>query len=145
MINLNAKEEYISWIKGQLEYFDKKSISEKKKYTTLSICAIVANAIIPIITVFSTTNLPLAISIATLSAISAILTGTSLQLNAKNNWLHYRNCYTDLERSLRAYNMQAGEYLNLSEGEALALFFNRCEDILAEDRRTWEPEAEKTI
>ena len=64
------------------------------------------------------------------------------QLNAKNNWLHYRNSFTDLESALRAYNIGAGEYAKLNSDEAFNLFYERCEGILNEDRNTWAPKGE---
>lgn len=138
-------QEYINFIKSQMDYFDKKSISEKKKYRAYSIIALVANAMIPILATFSSMPSPYKQIVAILSAIAAIANGLSMTFDAGKNWKHYRNTYTDLETVLRAYNCGAGDYQGANETEAFDLFYKQCEYVLHTDRDTWEPkEREKT-
>ena len=55
---MDKKKEYMEYIKGQIEYFDRKSIKEKRRYYLFSIIALVSNAVIPILSTFSSMPSP---------------------------------------------------------------------------------------
>ena len=135
---MNNKEEYIDFIKGQMKYFDNKSIKEKRNYYLYSIVSLVANAMIPILTTFSSMPSPYKQIVASLSAIAAIANGLSMIMNSGKNWKHYRDTFTDLESVLRAYSVRAGSYNGLDEETAFDKFYENCEYILKMDRESWE-------
>jgi len=136
---MDKRAEYIKFIKDQMTYFDQKSITEKKRYYTLSIIALIANAIVPILTTFSSIPAPYKQIVAILSAIAAICNGAAMIFNSSKNWKSYRNSYTDLETVLRSYDAAAGDYKGKSEEEAFDIFYEQCEAILNHDRQAWEP------
>lgn len=136
---MEKREEYIKFIKDQMKYYDEKSIAEKRRYYTLSIVALVANALVPIISTFSSIPSPYKQIVATLSAIAAICNGAAMIFNSSKNWKSYRNSFTDLETVLRSYGAYAGEFKEKSEEEAFDLFYEKCEAIINRDRQAWEP------
>lgn len=143
MSNEKRYEEYISFIEGQMKYFDRKSMKEQKKYYVFSFLSLLCNAVIPIVSVFSSMPRNFSITIASLSASSVIFNGVLMIFNSKNNWKDNRIYFTDLEKELRGYRLLLGEYEGLDEEKAFSLFFERCEAVLAGDRNSWSPGAEK--
>lgn len=140
---MDKHQQYIEFIKGQLSYFDAKSIKEKKKYRLYSIIALTANAMIPILSTFSSIPSPYKQMVAGLSAIAAISNGLSMTFESGKNWKHYRNAFTDLETVLRAFETGAGDFEGLKEAESFSLFYSKCESILNNDRKEWSSKGNK--
>lgn len=134
---MDKKQNYIDFIKSQMEYFDTNSIKEKKKYYFFSILALSVNALIPILSTMSSIPSPYKQIIATLSAIAAISNGLQLIMNSGKNWKHYRDSYTDLEAVMRAYETGMGPYKDLNDEEAFDMFYRQCEIVLRSDRENW--------
>lgn len=135
---MDKKKEYMEHIKGQIEYFDRKSIKEKRRYYLFSIIALVSNAVIPILSTFSSMPSPYKQIVAILSTIAAIANGLVLITNSGKNWKHYRDCFTDLSAVTRAYMAGAADFGGKDEEEAFALYAEKCEAVLKNDRESWE-------
>lgn len=135
---MDKKQEYLKYLKDQMQYYDTKSITEKRRYYTLAIIAICANAVVPIISTFSSIPAPYKQLVAGFSAVAAICNGISLILNSDKNWKHYRDSFTYLEAELRAYNSVAGEYKDLDEEAAFQKLYTRSEAILHEEHEGWK-------
>lgn len=140
---MERREEYIQFIQGQMSYFDKKSIKEKRRYIFLSVVALVTNAAVPIVATFSSIPAPYNQIVAALSAVAAVCNGILLVTNSAKNWKHYRDSYTDLEAVLRAYKAGVGDFKGLSEEDAFECFCEKCENVLIADRKSWEAEGQK--
>ena len=135
---MDKKKEYMEFINGQIAYFDKKSIKEKKRYYLFSIIALVANAAIPILTTFSSIPSPYKQIVAALSTVAAIANGLVMITNSGKNWKHYRDCCTDLGTVTRAYTAGAGDFAERDEEAAFSLYYAKCEAVLKDDRENWE-------
>lgn len=139
----NRSEEYIKFIESQMEYFEAKSGREQKKYRVLSFLTLLCNAVIPVVSVYSSMPVRYRVVITSLSAGSVIFNGVLMIYNSKENWKDNRNYYTELQRELRGYRLLSGEYEGMDEDTAFRTFFSRCEAILDDDKAKWNKSVEK--
>lgn len=137
----NAETAYICQrIEGQIAYYEEKSARNKKLYHILSACSIVANALVPVCSVFLKTadgNEGMKFLIAALSSLALIATSLLVLFNAKELWNKYRRSANSLASLLHQYYTNTGVFDGLGEQEAFRLLAKMAEACLDEENKEW--------
>lgn len=131
-----------AYITGRLEeqilFYDNKSQKNKRLYYGLTMMSIVANAMIPILSLYiSTPNKTAKLMITCLSSAAAIVSSFLMVLNSKNLWLKYRRHANDLTSLLHQYYAGAGIFFRLGEEEAFEQLVEKSEDIFNSESENW--------
>ena len=127
-------------IEGQIAYYEAKSARNKKLYHRFSICAIIANAMVPVCSVFLKTadgNDWLKFLIAALSSLALIATNLLVLFNSKELWGKYRRSASNLSSLLHQYYSRCGAFEGLEEADAFRLLANLAEAHLDEENQEW--------
>lgn len=127
-------------IEGQIAYYEAKSTRNKKLYHVLSALAIVANAMVPVCSVFLETadgNDGLKFIIAFLSSCALVATSLLVLFNAKELWNKYRRSAMGLTALLHQYYARTGVFEQMGEQEAFRLLSRMAESILDEENKDW--------
>ena len=121
-------------LKGQMEYYSKKSAKCKQEYYQMSIISIVINAIIPVLSIGLDSTGVLKYIIAALSACTTIISSILLLKKPKDTWIKYRSTYEKLKKEKILFETSSGEYKNKTEQD----FILTCEEIMASEHSAWE-------
>ena len=127
-------------IEGQIAYYEAKSARNKKLYHVLSAFSIVANAMVPVCSVFlkpADGNDGLKFIIAALSSFALIATSLLVLFNAKELWNKYRRSATGLTALLHQYYAHTGVFDQMEEQEAFRLLSRMAETLLDEENKDW--------
>ena len=127
-------------IEGQIAYYEAKSARNKKLYHVLSALAIIANALVPVISVFLKTangNDGLKFIITALSSSALIATSLLTLFNAKELWTKYRRSATDLTSLLHQYYTRTGMFDDMTDRDAFRLLAKLTETRLDEESKNW--------
>ena len=127
-------------IEGQIAYYEAKSARNKKLYHVLSAFSIVANAMVPVCSVFLKTadgNDGLKFIIAALSSFALIATSLLVLFNAKELWNKYRSSASNLTALLHQYYAHTGIFEDLEAQDAFRLLSKMSESLLDEENKNW--------
>lgn len=128
-------EQYVSTrLAPQMEYYKKQCKKLKREFYVLSIIVIVANAIVPILTLALELHVIVKFVIATLSAVSTAISSISLLRKPKEKWVTYRWTYERLKREKFLFEARAGLYKNGCEAD----FVENCESIIDAEYTLWK-------
>lgn len=137
----DRREAYIKHrIEDQIAYYEAKSAYNKKIYFRLSILIIIANAAIPVVSLYLPSGeytVPKLI-IACLSAGAAVLTSVLTLYGAKDLWSKYRTNASRLTAYLHQYYSASGPFAELGEEEAFRLLVTLCEAQMETENKSWE-------
>lgn len=134
-----APEAYIcARLEDQIAYYEKKSLQNKRIYYIVSIVSIVANALIPIISIFLTSNTLPKVLITCLSSCTAILSSILVLFNAKDLWTKYRISASRLTALLHQYYSHSGRFAELEERQAFLLLVQLSESQMENEIKGWE-------
>lgn len=129
------QEEYIEKrLQPQIEYYSGKSARLKKEFYWLSILALVANAVIPVLALSIDSEGISKYFVAILSSISTILSGILLIKKTKDNWVSYRLTCEALKREKILFETKSGKYKDASFND----FVVACEKIIADENTAWK-------
>ena len=134
------RETYIrSRIEDQIRYYEEKSIRNKRAYYAISVVSIIANALIPILSIFlKTPDTALKVAITCLSSFTAILSSCLLIFNCKNLWTKYRYNANMLTSLLHQYCARTGLFAGLEDERAFGLLAQRSEEYLEGESEEWK-------
>lgn len=122
----------------QMEYYDKSSVKNQKKYKNFQWILIILSALTPVLAALEAKWLCLQLVVVAISAIVAILTTGLKTFQYQELWVNYRATYEQLKPEIHYYNFNVGPY-----GEAgidkESLFVNRIETILDKEHQGWPP------
>jgi len=127
-------------IEGQIAYYEAKSSRNKRIYYGFSAVAIVANAMVPVVSVFIKTadgNDGLKFIIAALSSLALIASSLMALYNARELWAKYRRSAGDLTSLLHQYYTRTGVFDGLGEQEAFRTLATVAEARLDEENKDW--------
>lgn len=137
----DAQAIYIcSRIQGQIDYYEAKSARNKRLYHILSIIAIIANALVPICSVFLETadgSKGIKVTIAALSSFALVVTSLLTLLNARELWTKYRRSASSLTSLLHQYYTRTGLFEEMADQEAFRLLAKLSENHFDEENKTW--------
>ena len=115
----------------QIDWYDKKAVQNKHKYTMLQWGLIILSAITPIIIALDLVK-PIPIII---SSFVAILTTGIKTFKFQENWINYRTTCETLKKEIHFYNSGTNEYANVKDKEAK--FVERVESLISRENTLW--------
>lgn len=129
------KTDYIEKrLKGQMDYYSKKSAKSRKEYYWMSTILIVINALIPVLSLgIESTGIQKYI-VAALGSASTIISSVLLLRKPKDTWIKYRSTYEKLKKEKILFETSSGKYKNGTEEE----FILTCEEIMESEHKHWE-------
>lgn len=134
-----AMEAYVHQrLEDQIDYYEKKSAYNKKLYFSLSIAAIAANAMIPVVSVFLPSATVPKLMITILSAIAAMISSILILLNARGLWGKYRLNASRLQAFRYQYYTRSGIFAGLDDEQAFQRLVEVSEQQLQEENTDWE-------
>lgn len=127
------KTDYIEKrLKGQMDYYSKKSAKSRKEYYWMSTILIVINALIPVLSLgIESTGIQKYI-VAALGSASTIISSVLLLRKPKDTWIKYRSTYEKLKKEKILFETSSGKYKNGTEEE----FILTCEEIMESEQNT---------
>lgn len=144
----NRQEEREAYIHGRLEdqidYYERKSLHNKKVYYGLSIAAIVANAMIPVVSVFLPSATVPKLIITILSSAAAVVSSILVLFNARDLWAKYRLNATRLQAYRHQYYTRSGIFAGMEEEDAFQRLVAVCEQQMQEESSSWETMLQNT-
>ena len=123
----------------KIEWYNKRSISNKRCYIGLMVLSFILSSCIPVITLvsqkyssfcFKVTICGLGICVSTISTLIAFY-------NFKELWLQYRSNCEILKSRLHLYFTKSGEYKNMDEKEAFNKLVVECEKQIKDEKIKW--------
>ena len=117
--------------KEQVEWYDKKAISNKKWNNILQILVIIIAAVLPV-----TAVLELKWPTVILSAIIAIGIGILKYCKFEEHWHNYRTTCETLKKEKSFYEAKISEYKTSSDPEDL--FVERVENLISKAHTKWD-------
>ena len=137
----SPQEAYICGrIEEQIAYYENKSRYNKRLYFVISITAILANALIPVVSVFLPSGelgVPKFI-ITCLSACAAVLSSVLVLFNAKDLWTRYRFSASRLTSLLHQFYSRSGVFDSMEDDEAFRLLVKLSEAQMENENKDWE-------
>lgn len=134
------KERY----EDQINWYDKKSIWNQKRYKHFQGIIIVLSVITPILVAIvpETTRWPAVV----ISALVAIGTTSLKTFKYQENWINYRTTCETLRKEIHFYKADIGAYKDAEDREAF--FIERVESLISRENTMWlmtqKPKKEKT-
>lgn len=121
----------------QMEYYSKACKKLQHQYYCLSICSIVATAIIPILSLAVESCSEIKYLISTVSAVATVASSILLLRKTRENWLEYRASYELLKSERAKYLAVACEYSGQDSPDALNHLVACCEEIMGNEHKSW--------
>jgi hypothetical protein len=130
-----SSEEYINErVDGQIAWYDRKSIINKKYFIIFQIITLGASASIPVFSIFSENNSWARVLIAILGSATAITTGIVSLYQFREHWIEYRATAESLKHEKYMFQTGTGLY---AEKEAFSLLVERVEALLSQENTAW--------
>lgn len=139
MVDSPLKTYIVERVLGQIAWYDKKSADKQARFKSLSIVAIVLNAIIPVMVLLSDDCVFIKILIAGLSSSAGAISAIVVLCGYKELWIHYRSNCELLVSTLHRFFLRVGEFYQFADDESAlkdALVAN-CEKYFTKEFQTW--------
>lgn len=120
-------------LKPQIDYYDKKSIQNQKRFYLFSVIDLTLTAFVPVASLSSHN-----IITAALGAGATIASGILLLYKHKDLWTKYRIVCETLKSHEIQFDNRAGVYSSCSEDDAAKLFIQNCEKIMSDEHTDWQ-------
>lgn len=141
-MELQAEEYITQRVDDQINWYDKKSTINQRRFKLLQMLSIIFAATIPLLTAisFKEYDTVFRFIIALLGSMIAVISGF-LSLNKfQENWVEYRSCAESLRREKYLYLTRTGPYSENEENPFSALV-ERCEGIMSNEQLGWTKNA----
>jgi len=126
----------------QLNYYDRASIKNQKRYKRFQWILIVLSALTPVLAALDGKWFSLQIAVIAVSAIVAILTTGLKTFQYQELWVNYRATHEQLKPEIHYYDFNVGPY-GAKDVDKETVFISRVEAILDKEHHGWPP-AKKT-
>ncbi len=138
----DPRKAYIcSRIEDQIDYYEKKSSWNKRLYYGLSIAAIVANALVPVLSLFIVTethgSAVIKVLVTALSSLAVVITMLLTLFSAKELWAKYRSSASNLTSLLHRYYTRTGVFEGLDDDQAFLVLAKLSEEHFSEENKAW--------
>lgn len=120
---------------NEVNWYDKKSIRNKRISYVLRVLMIVLSSIVPIIAALQFVNRDLTYLTIVVSAVVAISTGIMGYGKFEELWQSYRTTCETLRKEFNYYNCRCGEYYQVADPERL--FVERIESMISRENTEW--------
>lgn len=135
-MDTNAFNEYLEKrYYDQMNYYDKASLKNQKRYKNFQWILIILSAITPVLAALPH-RFEFQYSVVTISAIVAILTTGLKTFLFQELWVSYRSTVEQLKPEINYYNFNVGPYGKPGINKE-TLFVSRIESILNKEHDTW--------
>ncbi len=131
--SLSAEDYLRERVDDQLDWYSKKSASNKRWYFRLQLFTLVAAASIPVISLSSSDN-AVRILVAVIGALTAVAAGVLTLYQFKDQWVDYRSTAETLKYEKYLFMTGASPY---TDAKAFSLFTNRVESIIIQENKGW--------
>jgi len=122
----------------QLNFYEKSSVRNQKKYRNFQWVLIILSALTPVLAAIDWEKFDLQIVVVIISSIVAILTTGLKTFQYQELWANYRATCEQLKPEIHYYNFNVGSY-GLAGVNKEALFISRVETILDKEHQGWPP------
>lgn len=131
--NSSEADPIMARLEDQIDWYDRKSIGDKKSYKRIKITEIVAAALIPFLSAF---RWPYIVEVTgALGVLITILEGM-LHLNQyQQNWITYRSTCESLRHEKYVYLGHAAPYAGTADPRALLA--ERIESLVSQEHAKW--------
>ncbi|MDB1124691.1 DUF4231 domain-containing protein [Vibrio algarum] len=129
------EEDYLNQrVNKQIDWYDRKSISNQNYHKLLRITEIICAAIIPFISGFDEFFTHSNVLVGLFGIVIAVCAGISSLSNYQENWISYRGTCEMLKREKYRFLTKSNPYNTVN---ALDFFVQRIEDILSKEHIQW--------
>ncbi len=131
-------EEYLEdRVEEQINWYNRKSISNKKWFYLLQIIVLVMSATVPVVSILSIVfeSIWIRLGIGILGAIAAIATGIISICQFRKNWIEYRTTAESLKCEKYMFKTKTGFY---AERDAFPVFVERIEALVSKEHTDWK-------
>ena len=122
----------------QLNYYEKSSGRNQKRYKNFQWILIILSALTPVLAAMDLNSFPFNYLVIIISALVAILTTGLKTFQYQELWANYRTTCEQLKPEIHYYNFNVGPYGALGVDKE-ALFISRVETILDKEHQSWPP------
>lgn len=122
----------------QLNYYEKSSGKNQKKYRNFQWVLIILSALTPVLAAMDLGKFHLNIVVIVVSAVVAILTTGLKTFQYQELWVTYRATSEQLKPEIHYYDFNVGPY-SMPGVDKEALFISRVETILDKEHQGWPP------
>ncbi len=129
--NINAE----NYLNGYLDYYEGKSILNKKRYSAFVVLNIVISALIPFATLFIDVYIPAKYIVAMMGSTITIISALNSTFGYHKHWIEYRTVAESLKHQKVLYMNNCYPYNVENKGELLILMIN---SILELENRNWK-------
>lgn len=131
------EEDYLNArVLDQIEWFEKKSASNKKWFNRLKVVEIVVSLSIPFTVAYITNNNDsLKIIVGILGIVVAAVASIMTLMKYQENWIEYRTVAESLKMEKFLYLSEAGPYKKIKE--PFRLFVERFESLISTSTKKW--------
>jgi hypothetical protein len=130
-----SPDEYVKErLELQIQWYDKKSSSNKWRFMWLRIVEISAAAVIPFLSGFSSAQMWIPIAIGIIGIIVAICASITSLFDFQKNWIEYRTTTESLKKEKFMFLTGTEPY---GGDNAFALLVQRAETLISKENTNW--------
>lgn len=129
--NKNKPESGYERLESQINWYDRKSVSNQRFFKRLKLVELVAAACVPLAAPYHS------IVTAALGAIVVILAGIQHLNQYQQNWIAYRTTCEALRHEKFLFLARAGHYDNMDEDAAMKSLVCRVESLVSTEHAKW--------
>lgn len=122
----------------QLNYYEKSSGRNQKRYKNFQWILIILSALTPVLAAMELNSFPFNYLVIIISALVAILTTGLKTFQYQELWASYRTTCEQLKPEIHYYNFNVGPY-GIAGVDKESLFISRVETILDKEHQSWPP------
>lgn len=136
-LNLKPDEYIKNRLDDQINWYDKKSATQKKCYYWSKVVTLICTASIPVISVAFRHQSFTVIVTALIAAIATVTEGILTLTKWHEKWIAYRSNAEALKREEYSYLTSSGAYSELNDDEKFHTLVDRTEDIISNENTNW--------
>lgn len=134
---MNASQENptLKRLDDQIDWYDKKSAYNQSRYKAIKIIELIAAALIPLLSGFSTMVPYFAIITGILGALIVVLESLQGLYQLQSNWISYRTSCEGLKHEKYLWLAKAGPYADTKDPDGLLA--DRIESLISVEHAKW--------
>ena len=124
-------------VEQQINWYDRKSTSNKKWFYFLQIIVLVMSVAVTVVSILSIVfeSIWIRLGIGTLGAIATIATGIISICQFRKNWIEYRTTAESLKCEKYMFKTKTGFY---AENDPFPVFVERIEALISKEHKDWK-------
>ena len=134
---MQANEYIKNRLDDQINWYDKKSATQKKWYYRSKLVTLVCTSSIPVISVALRHQSFTVIITASIAAVATVTEGILTLTKWHEKWIAYRSNAETLKYEKFAYLTSSGAYSNMSDEEKFHNLVDRTENIISNENTNW--------